>query len=46
MDRTSLGLDRATQSKLLWAAVGAFLLYICASEIGGLVPLRLFPAIC
>jgi hypothetical protein len=39
--RTELGLNRATQRKILkilWAAVGVFFLYICALDMTGLIP--------
>jgi hypothetical protein len=36
--RTELGLNRATQRKILWAAIGVFFLYICALDITGLIP--------
>src|SRR5919199_3080766 len=38
VNRTGLGLNRATQSKILWGAIGLFLLYTFASEIPGLIP--------
>jgi uncharacterized membrane protein len=38
MNRTGLGLNPATQSKILWGAIGVFLLYTVASEIPGLIP--------
>ncbi len=31
-------MNRATQSKLLWAAIGVLFLYVCASDIAGLFP--------
>jgi uncharacterized membrane protein len=36
--RTGLGLNRATQSKILWTAIGVFFLYTCALDIAGLIP--------
>jgi uncharacterized membrane protein len=38
LNRTGLGLNRATQSKILWGAIGVFFLYTCASDIAGLIP--------
>jgi uncharacterized membrane protein len=35
--RTGLGLNRVTQSKILWGAIGVFLLYTFASNIPGLI---------
>lgn len=38
VNRTGLGLHRATQGKILWGAIGVFLLYTFASEIPDLIP--------
>lgn len=38
LNRTALGLNRATQGKAIWAVIGVFLLYVCASDIPGLIP--------
>src|SRR5438045_1638074 len=38
VNRTGLGLNRATQSKILWGAIGVFLLYTFASNIPDLIP--------
>ena len=36
-DRTGLGLDRTTQSKVMWAAVVVFIVVACVTQIPGLL---------